>query len=108
TPEMNGVARPWHVGVLWDQDPRIPVPLLAALRRERGLVVGDNEPYSAREPAGYTVRTHAIGRGLPHVAVEIRQDLIADAAGERQWAERLGAALRPILQDPALYRSKRF
>src|SRR5579863_3148995 len=72
TPVMNGIARPWHMGVLWDKDPRIPVPLLAALRRETGLMVGDNEPYSAREPAGFTVRTHAIGRGLPHVAVEIR------------------------------------
>jgi predicted N-formylglutamate amidohydrolase len=108
TPSMNGIARPWHIGVLWDRDPRIPVPLLAALRREAGLTVGDNEPYSSREPAGYTVRTHAIGRGLPHVAVEIRQDLIADAAGEREWAERLALALTPILEDPALYRAKQY
>jgi predicted N-formylglutamate amidohydrolase len=108
TPTMNGIARPWHIGVLWDKDPRIPVPLLAALRREAGLTVGDNEPYSAREPAGYTVRTHAVGRGLPHVAVEIRQDLIADTAGESEWAERLALALTPILEDPALYHAKQY
>ena len=108
TPVMNGIARPWHIGVLWDKDPRIPVPLLAALRREPGLVVGDNEPYSAREPAGFTVRTHAVGRGLPHVAVEIRQDLIADAAGEREWADRLAHTLTPLLEDPALYHVKHY
>jgi predicted N-formylglutamate amidohydrolase len=54
TPVMNDFERPWHIGILWDKDPRMPVPVLAALRREPGLVVGDNEPYSAREPAGYT------------------------------------------------------
>ena len=108
TPAMNGMARPWHVGVLWDKDPRIPVPLLAALRRESGLAVGDNEPYSAREPAGFTVRTHAVGRGLPHVALEIRQDLIADVAGEREWADRLARVLTPILEDPALYHVKHY
>jgi predicted N-formylglutamate amidohydrolase len=108
TPEMAGMERPWHIGVLWNQDPRIPVPLMAALRREHGLVVGDNEPYSAREPAGYTVRIHAENRGLPHMAVEIRQDLIADAAGTREWGERLARVLTPILRDPALYREKRY
>lgn len=108
TPEMAGMARPWHIGVLWNRDPRIPVPLMAALRREAGLVVGDNEPYSAREPAGYTVRIHAENRGLPHMAVEIRQDLIADEAGTREWGERLARVLTPILRDTALYHEKRY
>ena len=103
TPVMGGKARPWHVGVLWDRDPRIPVPLLAALRADESLVVGDNEPYSAREPAGYTVRHHAVARGLPHVAVELRQDLVADDAGAAHWAAILDAALAPILADRAIY-----
>ena len=90
TPRCRGEARPWHVGILWNADPRIPVPLLAALRAEPGLVVGDNEPYSAREPAGYTVRHHAEARGLPHVAIELRQDLVATDAGAAEWAARLG------------------
>ena len=97
TPVMAGLARPWHVGVLWDEDPRLPVPLLKALRAEPGLVIGDNEPYSAHAPAGYTVRHHAVARGLPHVAIELRQDLVADPAGAAQWAERLARLLRPIL-----------
>ncbi|HVM79042.1 MAG TPA: N-formylglutamate amidohydrolase [Stellaceae bacterium] len=108
TPTMNGFNRPWHIGILWDKDPRIPVPLMAALRREKGLVVGDNEPYSAREPAGHSVRTHAMSRGLPHAAVEIRQDLLAEPSGQREWAERLHRLLLPILEDPGLYRVKHY
>jgi len=108
TPVMSGVARPWHIGILWDKDPRMAVPMLAALRREAGLVVGDNEPYSAREPAGYTVRTHAEKRGLPHLNVELRQDLVATDAGAAEWAERLARVLTPILEDPALYHVKHY
>jgi predicted N-formylglutamate amidohydrolase len=104
TPVMSGKARPWHVGILWDGDPRIPRPLLEALRADSALVVGDNEPYSAREPQGYTVRHHAALRGLPHVAIELRQDLIADDDGAARWAEILARALRPILAEPQLYR----
>jgi predicted N-formylglutamate amidohydrolase len=104
TPVMNGLARPWQVGILWDKDPRLPVPLLAALRADPSLVVGDNEPYSAREPAGYTVRHHAVARGLPHMAIELRQDLVAAPEGAAFWAERLAAALLPILARRELYR----
>jgi predicted N-formylglutamate amidohydrolase len=108
TPVMKGVARPWHIGILWDKDPRIPVPLLAALQEDRSIVVGDNEPYSAREPAGYTVRHHAVKRGLPHVAVELRQDLIATADGAAAWAARLAAALKPILARQEIYRIEHY
>jgi predicted N-formylglutamate amidohydrolase len=103
TPEMNGVARPWHIGILWDEDPRLPLPLLEALSAQPDLVVGDNQPYSAREPAGYTVRHHAERLGLPHVAIELRQDLIADAAGAARWAGRLHKVLAPLLGQRGLY-----
>ncbi|HEY1504276.1 MAG TPA: N-formylglutamate amidohydrolase [Stellaceae bacterium] len=104
TPRMKGFARPWHVGVLWDGEGRIAKPLLAALRTELGAeVVGDNQPYSAREPVGFTQRHHAFDRGLPHVAIELRQDLIAEEAGAAEWAERLARLLKPILATPGLY-----
>jgi len=103
TPAMNGKARPWHVGVLWDQDGRIALPLLEGLRAEPGLVVGDNEPYSAREPVGYTQRHHGHDPGLPHVAIELRQDLVGDDAGAGAWAQRLARLLRPILARPELH-----
>lgn len=104
TPVMAGVVRPWHIGILWDKDGRIPQPLLAALGADPAITVGDNQPYSAREPAGYTVRQHAVQRGLPHVAIELRQDLVADAEGARSWAARLATALRPILARREIYR----
>ncbi len=104
TPSMNGKARPWHIGVLWDDDGRLALPLLAGLRGEAGLIVGDNQPYSAREPVGYTMRHHAWDRGLPHVALEIRQDLIAGDVGARKWAGLLARVLRPILEDDSIYR----
>jgi predicted N-formylglutamate amidohydrolase len=103
---MGGKARPWHVGILWDADPRIPVPLLERLRADPALVVGDNEPYSAREPAGYTVEHHAVAHGLAHVAIELRQDLIADDAGAARWAEILGTALAPILARREIYSAR--
>ncbi len=103
TPVMKGFARPWHVGILWDDDPRVAAPLLAALGGEAELVVGDNLPYSAREPRGYTVSHHAHAKGLPHVAIELRQDLVAGDAGAREWATRLARVLTPILADEALY-----
>ncbi len=103
TPAMNGKARPWHVGVLWDQDGRIALPLLEALRAEAGLVVGDNEPYSAREPVGFTQWHHGHDPGLPHVAIELRQDLVGEDGGAAGWAERLARLLRPILARPELH-----
>jgi predicted N-formylglutamate amidohydrolase len=107
TPVMNGFARPWQIGILWDEDGRIAQPLLAALGAEPGLVVGDNEPYSAREPRGFTVSHHAQPAGLPHVALELRQDLVAGEHGARQWAERLARLLKPILAAPGLRRALR-
>lgn len=106
TPRFGGVDRPWHCGILWDRDPRLAVPLLEGLAAEPGLHVGDNEPYSGRHPADYTIDTHAEGRGWPHVCLEIRQDLIGDEPGQRQWAERLARLLEPLLADRALYRPR--
>lgn len=103
TPAMQGRARPWHCGVLWNRDPRLPVPVLAALRVEPGLVVGDNEPYSGRDPSDYTVSRHAAAHGRPHICFEVRQDLLVDERGVAEWAERLARVLAPLLDDPALY-----
>ncbi len=103
TPAMGGRPRPWNVGVLWDRDPRMAVPLLARLRAEPGLEVGDNEPYSGRHPADYTVDRHAESQGLPHVCIEVRQDQLLTAPGIERWAGILTRTLSPILADEALY-----
>lgn len=108
TPAMrDGRPRPWQVGILWDDDGRIPVPLMDNLRAA-GFSVGDNEPYSGRNAHGYTIDQHALAHGLPHVLVEIRQDLIAedDSDGHALWAEHMTDALRPILADAGLYQAR--
>ena len=104
TPEMAGFSRPWHAGVLWDKDPRIPVPLMKNLRAHlEDFNIGDNEPYSGKHLADYTIDHHAEAAGLPHVSIEIRQDLVNTEAGAERWANILADALYDILADPDLY-----
>ena len=93
TPVFMGVPRPWHAGVLYNRDPRFAHLLMALLKREAGLVVGDNEPYSVTDASDYTIPVHGERRGLHHVAIEIRQDLIADDGGQRAWATLLARVL---------------
>ncbi len=95
TPVFKGAARPWHAGVLYNRDPRFAHRLLALLNAEDGLSIGDQAPYLVTDATDYTVPVHAERRGLHHVAIEIRQDLIADATGQQQWAQRL-AGLLPL------------
>ncbi len=104
TPAMNGTERPWQLGILSNRDRRIANPLLAALAALPDLVIGDNQPYSGLEPYGYTVETHAIPAGLANVLLEFRQDEIEDEAGAHLWADRVAAALGPILEDRSLCR----
>ncbi len=104
TPVLEGVERPWHVGILWDRDERFARGLTAALGREPGLRVGDNEPYSGRVPIPYSVPAHAVAAGRPHVTVEIRQDLVDTHHGAEAWARRLAGALAQVLADSGLYR----
>jgi predicted N-formylglutamate amidohydrolase len=89
--------RPWHVGVSWLRDDRLARPLLAALAEERGLVVGENQPYGVSDSIDYALPVHAAARGLMHVELEVRQDLIGDAAGQGAWAARLARSLHRAL-----------
>ncbi|MCF6305362.1 MAG: N-formylglutamate amidohydrolase [Rhodobacteraceae bacterium] len=99
TPKLqNRPKRPWHVGVLWDQDARIPVPLLEKLRANPDICVGDNEPYSG-ELRGDTMYFHATEHNLPHVLIELRHDLIDTEKGQQKWAEILSGPLREIIDN---------
>jgi len=97
TPVLHGWSRPWVAGVLWDQDARMAAPLLASLQAQRLGTVGDNEPYSGRLPADYTLHRHGAARGLPHVSVEVRQDGLLMPLGISRWADVLATSLTPIL-----------
>jgi predicted N-formylglutamate amidohydrolase len=96
TPVYAGVIRPWHIGTLYQRDTRLPPLLLKGLRAEAGLVVGDNEPYAVSDETDYTIPVHGEARGLMNTGIEIRQDLIADAAGQQQWADRLARIFAEI------------
>ncbi len=93
TPTYKGISRPWHVGVLYNRDRRLAAIVLDLLTAERDLVVGDNEPYHVSDQTDYTIPVHGERRGLPHVEIEIRQDLITDEAGQRAWGERFARLL---------------
>ena len=99
TPVFAAFERPWHAGILYHRDARLAHALLAALRAEPGLEVGDNEPYAVSDDSDYAIPVYGEQRGLLHVELEIRQDLITHEAGQQQWAERLARILPRLLQD---------
>jgi predicted N-formylglutamate amidohydrolase len=74
---------------------------MALLKREEGLLIGDNEPYSVSDASDYTIPVHGERRGLPHVEIEIRQDLIADTSGQRAWGTLLARLLPRAYQELA-------
>ena len=98
TPQLKGrPLRPWQVGILWHHDGRLAGPLLERLRAE-GYCVGDNEPYSG-ELEGDTMSRHGTGRGLAHVLIELRQDLIANPGEQAAWAARLAPILARAIEE---------
>lgn len=99
TPVYHGVARPWHTGLLFLRDRRLGQSLLSRLRSDARLHVGENEPYAMDDASDYTLIEHGERRGIEHAGIEIRQDLIGDAAGQHAWALRLATHLR-TLPDP--------
>lgn len=88
--------RPWQVGVLYNTDARaarIAIPLFEA----EGLMVGDNLPYSGRD-LNYTMNRHAEGRGRAYLGLELRQDLVRDAADHARWAARIAGIAQRVAQ----------
>jgi predicted N-formylglutamate amidohydrolase len=94
TPVFRGISRPWHVGIISTNDRSFAEAMLAVLRRDPKLIVGDNEPYSARDNVDYTIRRHGRDRGLPHVMIEVRNDLLRTVKDIAAWTERLTEAIR--------------
>ncbi|EHH69357.1 N-formylglutamate amidohydrolase [Gluconobacter morbifer] len=101
TPEMNGVERPWQIGILHNRDSRMARVMLDLLKAE-DLCVGDNEPYVLTDVSDYTVPRHAEAAGLPYLEIEIRQDLIAGEEGQRDWADLLAHLLPRVWETLAV------
>jgi predicted N-formylglutamate amidohydrolase len=92
TPVFHGEERPWHMGLLYNRDPHYAHRLGDELEGN-GLHVGHNVPYSVSDVTDYTIPVHGERRAIPHVMLEVRQDLVATAQGQDEWAERLSGAL---------------
>lgn len=107
TPVMQGVPRPWHVGILWDADPRAALPMIEMLAKDKDLVVGDNEPYDGAL-RGDTMYRHAIVNGYAHALIEVRQDLIATQGGAHAWAVRLAPIIDALNARPDMHEVVQF
>jgi predicted N-formylglutamate amidohydrolase len=90
TPQLSvlGRPRPWHIGVMCSYERELADYLIGAFSRVPGMVVGENEPYSGFTH-GYAQKRHGLAQNLPHAQLEIRQDLIGDAAEQERWAEQI-------------------
>jgi predicted N-formylglutamate amidohydrolase len=97
TPSLEGMDRPWQIGVLHDGgDPAFATAVLRALRARGDLEVGDNEPY-AMDATDHTIPRHAYARRRPYVELEIRQDLLGSPSSVEGWSERLSGTLSECL-----------
>lgn len=96
TPVYRGVSRPWHAGVLFDRDRRLADVFLKVLQHEKGLVVGENQPYSPKDRVYHTLDRHAQSQGVPSAMIEIRNDLIRTEDEQEKWAEILARALQSV------------
>ena len=105
TPVLNGISRAVELSVLWDQDPRVAEIFLGEFRAA-GFLTGDNEPYSGRAPQDFTIDHHAEEGGLPHVGIEVRQDLIDDIAGVDEIAPVMHRIIESIPERIGLRQDK--
>ena len=102
TPQLQGrPPRPWVLGILYSHRDERLGPALVQACRDEGWVTGDNQPYSGHLQ-GDSIDRHALAHGRPNVLVEIRNDLIADAAGQQAWADRLAPVLDEVLAQSGL------
>jgi predicted N-formylglutamate amidohydrolase len=94
TDVYHGAHRAMHAAVLYNRDRRFAGLVLDMLRRDRHLIIADNEPYFVSDETDFTIPHHAEARALPHVEIEVRQDLVSDEPGQREWAARIAEALQ--------------
>ena len=107
TPVWRGKARPWHIGLLWDSDRRVFDPLFEGLNRIGHIKVGDNEPYDGALK-GDTMYRHCTKKGIAHILIEVRQDLIGNEKGVTEWTDYLEPLFRKINAAPMIHMKQVF
>ncbi len=107
TPIWRGKPRPWHIGLLWDSDPRVFTPLYQELKQREDILVGDNEPYDGALK-GDTMYRHCTQNGIAHILIEIRQDFISDEESITNCANYLSPIMQKINQLPMIHMKQYF
>jgi predicted N-formylglutamate amidohydrolase len=99
TPQLTSnpdEKRPWEISVLYNQDDRaarIAIPEF----EKAGLCVGDQLPYSGKL-LNATMNRHGEGNNIPYLGIEMRQDLVADNAGQARFAALLAQTCQKITE----------
>jgi predicted N-formylglutamate amidohydrolase len=106
-PSMNGLSRPWDIGISWTRDDRVAAPVLEQLAGITGITVGDNQPYALEIGIDFTTPEHAMSRGLAHIQIELRQDLLSSAESAGAWADRVSDAILHAYSAPTWHRRQR-
>lgn len=96
TPSYRGIERPWHVGVISQNDRRLADALLQSLAANPDLCIGDNLPYGPQDGVYHSLERHGEARGLRGAMIEVRNDLL-DEQGQKRWAHTLNEALSAAL-----------
>jgi len=100
--KRDGIRRPWELGFLFKSDSRLAEKLLPAAATLRpGLVAAFNEPYRGGLETDYGIPVHGEARGIQHVLIEIRNDLISNSTGQTEWAALLGSAISAVVAQGA-------
>ena len=102
TPVFEGMRRPWHIGLLFNRDPRLARILASLIGEDQSVDVSTNEPYAISDSTDFTIPEHGEKRGIPHVEIEIRQDLSESADGQSAWANRLANWFLRGLEIPSV------
>jgi predicted N-formylglutamate amidohydrolase len=97
TPVYEGVEREVELGILHEADSRLADALLDRCSGRGDIVVRRNEPYGAKDGVCHTLIEHGISRGLLHVMLEIRSDLIDDLESQIAMADWLAECLNGAL-----------
>jgi predicted N-formylglutamate amidohydrolase len=100
TPQLStspSEARPWDIGILYNEDDRaarIAIPMLEA----KGVCVGDQLPYSGKI-LNATMNRHGEANGIGYLGIEMRQDRIANSTDVAHWADMLAAIILPCAKS---------
>ncbi len=93
----HGKLRELDIGLLWKVDEDKALKLKAEIERIHPYAIALNEPYSALK-LNHTMDRHVLPRGLRHITLEVRQDLIGTDKGALIVAKHLTQALNHFIK----------